>query len=210
MLLGEEVAKWVWLGLSSGLFCLQGLCPLANEYLRALYPGAKLEPKGRTEPGPRLAGHSPILRHGRGGTCTAESGSKAPPPSPLPWDPASAVQVPPPWGPAAVCKPKSSQKFSSGTKKGGFFQRGSLSTLLSQEERESVKLDESRMPVEIYKETLTWELMKNKIRWACWFCGVCFQYAFISFATPLSCRVFQKQILSHCKDGEISQSVSVA
>lgn len=86
MLLGEEVAKWVWSGLSSGLFCLQGLCPLANEYLCALHPAAKLEPKGRTEPGPRLAGHSPILRHGGGGTCTAESESKAPPPSPLPWD----------------------------------------------------------------------------------------------------------------------------
>lgn len=63
-----------------------------------------------------------------------------------------------------MCKPKCSQKFSTGTKKGGFFQRGSLSTVLSQEERENVKLDESRMPVEIYKETLTWELMNKKIR----------------------------------------------
>ena len=79
MLLGEEVAKWVWLGISFGLFCLQGLCPLANECLCALQPGAKLEPQGRTGARAQAGGHSLILRHG-GGTCSAESGSKAPPP----------------------------------------------------------------------------------------------------------------------------------
>lgn len=49
------------------------------------------------------------------------------------------------------------------TKNGGFSWRGSLSIILSHEERVSVKLDESKMPVEIYMETCTRELMNNKI-----------------------------------------------
>lgn len=79
------------------------------------------------------------------------------------------------------------------TKKGGFSRRGSLSIILSHEERESVKLDESKMPVEIYTETRTRKLMNNKIWRARWSCEFYVQYAFISFANPLPYRVFQKQ-----------------
>lgn len=50
--------------------------------------------------------------------------------------------------------------------------------------RQCVKLDQNKITIETYKETLSWGSINNKMWWACWFYWFCFQYAFIILAHP--------------------------
>lgn len=165
----------------------EGLWPRAQGvFVCTLQPGAQPGPQARA--GARLG--APTRPEGRAPPTQPCLGPRVCSPS------ASTVRAS--WYEEA----RTSSEILDWTKKGAFSQRGSI--ILSQEERQSVKLDESKMPVEIYTETRTRKLMNNKIWGARWSCEFYFQYAFTSFANPLPYRVLEysrNKILSHCKDG---------